>query len=203
MGLINDQRWAAFQQKQARIEAEKARLAATRISEASPLAAAVAEASGQAVQRAVTLEELLRRPHIHHPLLVQHGYGPGKASDVSFAEAECAEIDIKYAGFISRQEKQLQQLAAKAGKKIPADIDYGAITTLSLEAREKLTKFRPQDIGQASRMGGVSPADVSALLLHLEVQRRRAAAAATAATAAAGDVVVKNESLPAAAVVGS
>lgn len=178
VGLISDARWAAYEQKQARIEAEKARLAATRVAEDSELAAAVAAASGQSLQRSQTLEELLRRPHIHHPLLVKHGYGTEESSGLTAAEAECAEIDIKYAGFISRQEKQLQQLAAKSSKRIPGDMDFTKISTLSLEAREKLTKFRPQDIGQASRIGGVSHADVSALLLYLEVQRRKAAAAA-------------------------
>lgn len=74
---------------------------------------------------------------------------------------------------------QLEQLASKANKKIPDDIDYKAISTLSLEAREKLSKVRPRDIGQASRIGGVNPADVSALLVHLEIQKRRAAAAAS------------------------
>lgn len=75
------------------------------------------------------------------------------------------------------QEKQLEQLAGKARKKLPADLDYASISTISMEAREKLAKFRPADIGQASRIGGVNPADISALLLHLEVQKRRAAAA--------------------------
>lgn len=79
------------------------------------------------------------------------------------------------------QEKQLEQLAGKARKKLPVDLDYASITTLSMEAREKLAKFRPADIGQASRIGGVNPADISALLLHLEVQKRRAAAAAAGA----------------------
>jgi tRNA uridine 5-carboxymethylaminomethyl modification enzyme len=217
VGLISDDRWAAFQSKQARIDAEKARLASTRVTETSELAAAVAAASGQALQRAATLEQLLRRPHVHHPLLAAHGYGAPADSGTSPAEAECAEIDIKYAGFINRQEKQLQQLAGKAAKKIPADIDYSSISTLSLEAREKLTKFRPADIGQASRIGGVNPADISALLLHLEVQRRRAAAATAAAAGPNGqqqqqqqqqgsesNVVSRMEPLPAAAaVVGS
>jgi tRNA uridine 5-carboxymethylaminomethyl modification enzyme len=74
-------------------------------------------------------------------------------------------------------------VASKAGKVLPADLDYSSIKTLSMEAREKLAKIRPRDIGQAGRIGGVSPADVTALLLHLEVQRRRAANAAAAAAA--------------------
>ncbi|KAF8064511.1 mnmG [Scenedesmus sp. PABB004] len=186
LGLIDDARWAAFSAKQARVEEEKARLAATRVSETSALAAAVAAASGQPLARGATLEELLRRPHVHHGLLCAHGHGPPPgAPPLSAAEAEAAEIDIKYAGFIARQEKQLAQLAAKAGRKIPADLDYAAIPTLSLEAREKLAKFRPADIGQAGRIGGVSPADVAALLLHLEVSRRRAAGAEAAAAGAA------------------
>lgn len=185
LGLVGDERWAAFTAKQTRIEQEKARLAGTRVTEASPLAAAVAAASGQALARPATLEELLRRPHVHSPLLAAHGYGPDPSSGVTPADAEAAEIDIKYAGFVARQEKQLVSLAAKAGRRIPEDTDYSAISTLSLEAREKLTKFRPADIGQAGRIGGVSPADVAALLLHLEVQRRRGAASAAAAAAAA------------------
>jgi tRNA uridine 5-carboxymethylaminomethyl modification enzyme len=199
--------------RQARIEAEKKRLAATRVAEGSPVALAAAAASGQAVPRACTLEELLRRPHVHYPLLARHGaaaavvgssadsapdYAPdttsssdtsssvccnGDSADLgavplTSSEAEAVEVDIKYAGFIARQEKQLESVAAKAGKLIPADLDYSSITTISMEAREKLAKVRPRDIGQAGRIGGVNPADVTALLLHLELQRRRAAAAA-------------------------
>lgn len=91
---------------------------------------------------------------------------------------------------LSLQEKQLEQLAGKARKKLPVDLDYASITTLSMEAREKLAKFRPANIGQASRIGGVNPADISALLLHLEVQKRRAAAATKAAAGGGSSVGV-------------
>ncbi|KXZ56465.1 hypothetical protein GPECTOR_1g416 [Gonium pectorale] len=183
IGLIDDRRWALYSSKQDRIQAEKARLAATRVRPDSPVAAAAAAASGHAVPGSPTLEELLRRPHVHYRLLEEHGQDGGP--ELAPAEREAAEIDIKYAGFIARQEKQLAALSSKASRALPADLDYGAIATLSLEAREKLAKIRPRDIGQASRIGGVSPADISALLVHLEVARRRATAAAKTAAAEA------------------
>lgn len=180
---------------QERITAEKARLASTRVAEDSPVAAAAAAACAQPVVRSTTLEELLRRPHVHYPTLAAHGCGG--AEDLTAGEAECAEIDIKYAGFIQRQERQLEQMAGKASRLIPEDVDYAAISTLSMEAREKLAKIRPRDIGQAGRIGGVSPADVSALLLHLEVLRRKRAASA-AAGGAAEDVQQRNSAVLAA-----
>lgn len=180
IGLIDDRRWRLYTEKQARIEADKARLAATRVRPDAPVAQAAAALSGHAVTNSPTLEELLRRPHVHYAVLDEHGLGGGQQG-MSFAEREAVEVDIKYAGFIARQEKQLAALSAKASKPLPPDLDYGAIATLSLEAREKLSKIRPADIGQASRIGGVSPADISALLVHLEVARRRAAAAGSKA----------------------
>ncbi|GLC35998.1 hypothetical protein PLESTB_000527700 [Pleodorina starrii] len=185
IGLIDDRRWRLFSEKQARIEAEKSRLAAVRVRGGTPVALAAAEASGHAVPGSLTLEELLRRPHVHYRLLEGHGLDGGP--ELHFAEREAVEVDIKYAGFIARQEKQLASLSSKASKLLPPDLDYAAISTLSMEAREKLSKVRPRDIGQASRIGGVNPADISALLVHLEVARRRAAAAAKAAGAAAGE----------------
>jgi tRNA uridine 5-carboxymethylaminomethyl modification enzyme len=86
---------------------------------------------------------------------------------------EAAEIDIKYSGYLARQQQQIDRNRRQEGRPIPAEVDYAAITTLSAEAREKLAATRPLTLGQAARTPGVSPADVTALLLWLELARRR------------------------------
>ena len=185
-GLLDDRRWRLFQEKQARVAAETARLRGVRVAADSAVAAAVAAASGQNVTQAMTLEELLRRPHVGYEVLAANGAGAPPEAGLSSAEAEAAEIGIKYAGFIERQQRQMDMVAGKHARPLPPDTDYFAILTLSMEAREKLTKFRPATIGQAARIGGVSPADITALVVHFELSqrpRRRAAAAAAAAAA--------------------
>ncbi|TAF49492.1 MAG: tRNA uridine-5-carboxymethylaminomethyl(34) synthesis enzyme MnmG, partial [Oscillatoriales cyanobacterium] len=94
------------------------------------------------------------------------------------AEREGAEIDIKYAGYLQRQENQIAAIAKEANRKLPMDLDYNTIETLSKESREKLMKVKPATIGQASRIGGVNPADMNALLIYLEMQRRQVASPA-------------------------
>eukprot|EP00873_Tetraselmis_striata_P040718 jgi/Tetstr1/460982/TSEL_006134.t1 len=174
LGLIDDRRWALFQDKQAAISGEKLRLASVRVNVESDVARAAALASGQNISQAPTLEDLLRKPHVTYDVLDAHGHGgpPSLRSE----ERQCAEIEIKYAGFIRRQTKQLEKVASKASQTIPKDVDFMAISTLSMESREKLARVQPVDIAQASRIGGVNPADISALLVHLEVQRRGASA---------------------------
>lgn len=169
-GLIDDRRWRLFEEKQHRIVEEKLRLASTRIEETTPLGQAVIEQSKQPINRKVTLEEVLRRPHLHYEMLDEYGYGNGALSSV---EKECAEIDIKYSGFIARQQQQMDNVTSKQNKRIPDNIDYFAISTICMEAREKLTKIRPLTIGQATRIGGVRSADITNLLIWLEVQRRK------------------------------
>jgi tRNA uridine 5-carboxymethylaminomethyl modification enzyme len=171
IGLIDDRRWELFQHKQTNIAAEKERLHTMRIKERDPIGTQIVADTNQAIKGSITLADLLRRPGFHYEHLDRYGLGQ---PDLSRAEREGAEIDIKYAGYLQRQQNQIDQIARHANRPLPADLDYAAIDTLSKEAREKLAKVRPLTIGQAARTGGVNPADVNALLVYLEIKARKA-----------------------------
>ena len=170
LGLIDERRWQLFEAKQAAIRAETHRLDTVRLKVSDPAAAAVAAQTGAAIKGSITLADLLRRPGFHSSDLVRHGLAP---VDLPIPVREGAEIDIKYSGYLARQQQQIEQVRRAEGRALPAALDYAGIATLSAEAREKLNAVRPTTLGQASRVPGVSPADVTALLLWLELQRRR------------------------------
>ena len=170
LGLIDDRRWAIYARKQEAIAAEQRRLNTVRLKASDPAAAAVEAATGAAIKGSLTLAELLRRPGFHSADLARHGLAdPTLPRDV----AEAAEIEIKYSGYLARQQQQIDQVQKQQHRPIPAGVDYAAIATLSREAREKLAAVQPTSLGQASRVPGVSHADLTALLLWLELQRRR------------------------------
>ena len=169
IGLIDDRRWELYTRKQANIAAEKERLHTTRVKEHEAVGIAIASDTQQAIKGSVTLAELLRRTGFHYVDLERFGLSN---PNLNVAEKAGAEIDIKYSGYLQRQQNQIDQIARMAHRQLPADLNYAAIETLSKEAREKLAKVKPLTVGQAARIGGVNPADVNALLVYLEVRSR-------------------------------
>ena len=172
IGLVNDRRWQLFCDKQIRVHAEVERLNGTRVKEKEELGQRITAETGEAIRGAITLSDLLRRPKFNYAELIHYGLAD---PSLNRFERLAAEIEVKYVGYIQRQEHQIEEVAKHSDRKLPIDIDYNAIETLSKESREKLSKIRPMTIGQASRIGGVNPADVNALLVYLEIQHRLAA----------------------------
>ena len=168
IGLIDNRRWELFSSKQENIIAEKERLYAKRVKEKDEVGKSLVADTGQVIKGSITLADLLRRPKFHYADLIKHGLGN---VDLQRAEKEGAEIDIKYSGYLARQQNQIDQVARQANRPLPRDLDYNSIDTLSKEAREKLNKVKPLTIGQAARTGGVNPADVNALLIYLELRK--------------------------------
>ena len=170
LGLIDDRRWQLYTRKQEAIAAEKERLQRVRLKVSDAVAEAVVAQTGATIKGSILLADLLRRPGFHSSDLVEHGLAdPQLPLDVR----EGAEIDIKYSGYLARQQQQIDQVKKKEHKPIPSDTNYASISTLSREAREKLAAVQPLNLGQAARVPGVSPADVTALMLWLELQQRQ------------------------------
>ncbi|MEM7595363.1 MAG: tRNA uridine-5-carboxymethylaminomethyl(34) synthesis enzyme MnmG [Cyanobacteria bacterium P01_A01_bin.83] len=170
IGLIDDRRWQIYTDKQEKIAAEKERLYETRIKEQDEVGIAIAQETQQKIKGSITLAELLRRPKFHYADLKKHGLDN---SELAIAETEGAEIDIKYSGYIKRQQLQIDQIAKHTKLRLPQDLDYLTVETLRMEAREKLNQVKPLTVGQATRIGGVNPADINALLVYLEMRSQR------------------------------
>lgn len=180
LGLIDEDRWQNFLQKRALIEAERKRAMETVFSPSAALNKLLVSRETSPLQTGIRLSELLKRPQLSYALLKPFDSSRPPLADEIF---EQVEIDLKYEGYIKRQQAQIDEMRRLEGKKLPEGIDYLAITGLRKEAQEKLQIIRPENVGQASRISGVSPADISVLLIYLAAgQKRREADSANSLT---------------------
>lgn len=173
LGIVDDARWDAFNRKRDAVAAEVERLKSSWVNP-RVLPAEVAEPLlGKAIEREYSLADLLKRPNVSYEALMAARNadgsllaGPGVVQDDVLAEQ--VEIQVKYAGYIDRQQVEVQKQIAHEQQAIPTDVDYDAVTSLSFEVRQKLKAHRPETIGQAARISGVTPAAISLLLIHLK-----------------------------------
>lgn len=164
IGLISDAQYEAVLEKYRTVEHEKKRLEATGVSESEALNAMLTAHDTAPVKGSARLSDLLRRPQIGYEDLAP--FDPERPA-LSHAVREAVEIQMKYAGYIERQQRQVAELAREEGRLLPKEIDYLSITGLRVEARQKLDEIRPLSIGQAGRISGVSPSDIAVLLIWL------------------------------------
>ncbi|WP_296269630.1 tRNA uridine-5-carboxymethylaminomethyl(34) synthesis enzyme MnmG [Pseudomonas sp. UBA6323] len=164
LGLVDDERWAAFEAKREGIVREEQRLKSTWVRPGTPQGDAIAARFGTPLTHEYNLLNLLARPEIDYATLVELT----EASVVDNQVAEQVEIKTKYAGYIDRQQDEIAKLRASEDTKLPEDLDYSAISGLSKEIQFKLGNTRPATLGQAGRIPGVTPAAISLLLIHLK-----------------------------------
>lgn len=172
LGCVGDAQWAQFEKKRETVALEMERLRSTWV---NPRIVAEAEAErllGKAIEREYSLVDLLRRPNVTYDQLMtlkgidgQDLGGPGVQDDTV---KEQVEIQVKYAGYIDRQAKEVERHEHNENLKLPADLDYMEVQALSIEVRQKLNQHKPETFGQASRISGVTPAALSLLLVHLK-----------------------------------
>ena len=169
LGLVSDQQQAAVEKKYAAVTREQARLEHTGVAPSAALSAFLTDRGESDAPSGARLADLLRRPTVSYADLAP--FDPNRP-DLPPAVTEAVEIDTKYQGYIDRQLRQVAEMKKLENHPLPPDADYLSIAGLRLEARQKLDKVRPLDLGQASRISGVSPADVSVLMVWLSQQNR-------------------------------
>jgi len=167
IGLINESRWIHHQNKLKMLEETETKLQNKRLKCTDKIAKLIEEDYGIKIKGSSTLKDLLKKPNFHSKDLLKYGL---IEKDLSPSVREGLEIDIKYEGYLKRQENNIDQIKRQSSKKLPQQINYNKISTLSLEAREKLTIFKPSNIGDASQIPGVSKADLTALLVWLKIK---------------------------------
>ncbi len=164
VGLISEERYRKLEEKKAQIEAEILRAKETPVGANEKVQELLVALNSTPLKSGSTLAELITRPELTYDMLAPIDKNrPELPCDVT----EQVEIELKYEGYIRRQMSQVAQFKKMEHKKIPADIDYDAIPSIRIEARQKLKQVRPENVGQASRISGVSPADISVLLVYL------------------------------------
>ena len=200
LGLVDDARWSAFSRKRDALARESERLKSTWVNPRTLSAPEAERVLGKAIEREYPLFELLRRPGVAYEALLSLEGGrwrPSSAVDATDdprpvvsretlgadyeAVVEQLEIAAQYAGYIERQRDEVERSAAYENLRLPTDLDYHQVTALSIEVRQKLSKQRPETLGQAARISGVTPAAISLLLIHLKRSRSRDFAATGAA----------------------
>ncbi len=171
LGCVGDAQWEVFERRREAIARELERLKSTWV---NPKMIAEAEAErvlGKGIEREYALTDLLRRPNVSYAHLMSLTTVDGRrfeSPELDPAVAEQVEIQVKYAGYIDRQAKEVERHEHYESLKLPEDLDYMAVRALSIEVRQKLHKHRPETLGQASRIAGVTPAAISLLLVHLK-----------------------------------
>jgi tRNA uridine 5-carboxymethylaminomethyl modification enzyme len=181
LGLVDDQRWAAFERKREAIARENQRLNGIWVSPRNLAAAESERVLGKAIEHEHNLADLLRRPNVTYSRLMSLAEGLYMNPDVSRETlgallepvVEQIEIAAKYSGYIERQKEEVARAASYEHLPLPADLDYMQVAALSIEVRQKLNKHRPETLGMASRISGVTPAAISLLLVHLKKSRLR------------------------------
>ena len=169
-GLVSEEDYKSTLEKQMLIQEEMERLKKTVVGAAPEIQRFLQEHESSPLKTAASLSELMCRPELSYSALAE--IDPGRPQ-LSSAVIEQVEIELKYEGYITRQMRQVEQFKKMEKKKIPSWIDYEDISSLRLEARQKLIAYKPVSVGQASRISGVSPADISVLLVYLEHQAKQ------------------------------
>ncbi len=173
LGIVDDARWDAFARKRDAIAREQERLKSTWLNPRVVAAADAERVLGQPLERDQTLADLLKRPEVSYAaLMTLPGAGPGVADPAVAAQVE---TQAKYAGYIARQRDEVARHAAQEATRLPPDLDYRSVRGLSIEARQRLEQHRPETLGQAARIQGITPATIALLLVHLKRGAERAA----------------------------
>ena len=169
IGLISEERYRKFKNKLELIKQERERVESVTIAPSEEINKVLVSRETAPMKTGIRLSELIKRPQLDYECLTPFDKTrPDLPADVF----EQVEIDLKYEGYIKRQQAKVDEMRRLEVKKIPADIDYDDVYSLRLEAREKLKKVKPESVGQASRISGVSPSDISVLLIHLSKKEK-------------------------------